>query len=111
MEDPRWLKVITVGLILAALAVGYFLLTGRFNGTTPTNRTESNSNSQQVVASPLPSPQAIVQASPTPTPAVSGVNNQTGAQTLPNTGNPLALVVIFSISAATTGFFLRKYPN
>ena len=59
MDDPIWLRVITVGLVLAALAVGYFLLTGRFS-------------SNKVVK---PNTQVLNQVSSTPVPTVIPTTN------------------------------------
>lgn len=114
MDDPRILKIITVGLVLAALAVGYFLLTGGL-GVDKSKRAPSGQISG-VVASPSPSllPVASMQPVQIATPsAYSRIaeRSQRGVQTLPNTAFPSGLAVVFSISAVIAGWFLRKYPH
>lgn len=107
MEDPRWLRLITIGLVLSALAVGYFLLTGRFASTKTNKPVPTAQPSQQVQisqASPTPSP------TPVPKPAVAGIAKK-GVSTLPNTGFPASLAITFATSALAAGFGLRKYPN
>lgn len=111
MEDPRWLRLLTVGLVLAALAVGYFLFTGRFSSNSATRRVA------QVVVSPSPSATPAPKVSPTPsaTPssAYATIANRTkgGAQTLPRTGFPLDLAAILSVSVMISGWGLRKFPH
>ncbi len=109
MENSRWLGLITVGLVIAALAVGYFLLTGKLS---------TKSGSAQVT--PVPSvlgqnAQTDAKVSPTPTPQ-SAYNiivnrNKSQVQILPKTGFPIELAVVFSASAMTIGWGLRKYPK
>lgn len=108
MDDSRWLRFVTIGLVLAALAVGYFLFTGRFAPNIST-RTQ---------ASPSPSvlgedAQATPSPSPTPESAYERIvdRTQSGTQTLPNTGFPLGLVAVFSLSALISGWGLRKFPH
>ncbi len=106
MENSRWLGLITIGLVIAALAVGYFLLTGKLS-------TNKSTISQ---ASPTPSVLGQnVQTTPAPTP-MSAYNrivsrNQGKVQTLPKTGFPVELAVVFSASAMISGWGLRKYPK
>lgn len=128
MDDPRVLRIITVGLILAALAVVYFLFTGAFSGSktkVSQNQTTSKSTptpSPVVSATPEPSPSVIGQAQPTPVPtatssippaAARALNNKGGTslQSLPNTGFPGGLAIIFSASAVAFGFGLRRFPK
>lgn len=106
MEDNRWLRLVIAGLILAAIAVGYLILTNRFNSA-PKNSQQTAKQVQQ--ASPTPTP--------TPSPSSLGastsadVANPSGATTLPNTGFPAGLAAVFSLSALVSGYFLRKYPK
>lgn len=105
MDDPRILRVITVGLVLAALAVGYFLLTGGLSTKKP--KTQST-------PTPTARPVITIQPQQTATPsAYSRIaeRSQRSVQALPNTGFPVGLAVVFSISAMVSGFSLRKYPN
>lgn len=122
MEDPRWIRLVTIGLVLAAMAVGYFLLTGGLSGNkskvaqTQTGKAVQ-SPSPRAVSAPAASPSVLVQATPTPNPSPSSaydliVNRSQGnIQTLPKTGFPVGLVVIFSVSAIISGWSLRKYPH
>ncbi|MBI2085727.1 hypothetical protein HYT74_00130 [Candidatus Daviesbacteria bacterium] len=118
MEDPRWLRLLTVGLVLAALAVGYFLFTGRFSSNSDTRRVA------QVVVSPSPSvtpaspvPTSAPKVSPTPSAipssAYNAVANRTkgGVQALPRTGFPLDLAAILLVSVMISGWGLRRFPR
>lgn len=111
MDDPRLLRIITVGLVLAALAVGYVLLTGGFKAK------KVQTPIAQVVESPVPSD--VVGASVQPTqslvPSQSvydrlAQRSQSNVQTLPNTSFPTGVIVIFSVGALVSGWSLRKYP-
>lgn len=127
MEDPRWLRLLTVGLVLAAIAVGYSLFTGRF----ASNSTKKAPQIGQVIpsASPtstpavlgrngqssLPTSAPIASPSPsaTPTSAYSIIANRTkgGMQVLPNTGFSVGLAVALSISVMISGWGLRRFPK
>lgn len=110
MDNPGWLRFLTIGLVLAALAVGYFLLTGRLasNSATKTQPSPPPSVLGQN-AQPTPS------SSPSTTPASAYERivdrSQSGTQTLPKTGFPLELAVAFSVSAIISGWGLRKFPH
>ncbi len=123
MEDPRWLRLVTIGLILMALAVGYFLFSGRLSSNSAT-RTESQANrvvqSPTLTVTPAPTPTVLGRNTlVTPTPSSSSaylriVNRnqaQGGVQTLPRTGFPIGLTAIFSASAIISGWGLRKFPH
>lgn len=129
MEDPRWLRLIIIGLVLAAVAVGYFLLTGRLaSNSTTKDKTQVNTATASATPSVMvvsPSPSILgqaVQTTPSPIPLstpVSAYNmivnrTQGGAQTgqaLPRTGFPLGLAVVFSISTIISGWGLSKFPK
>lgn len=113
MDDPRILRIITVGLVLAALAVGYFLLTGGF--AIKSKKVGQNQVSQ-AVESPSPSAIAGVNYQPTPTPSPKSAydriasRSQSSVQSLPNTGFPEGIAVVFSVGTLVAGWSLRKYP-
>ena len=134
MDDPRWLRVITVGLVLAALAVGYYILTGAFSINKTVNKTtpKTEATSSAVLATTI-SPRPLTPASPLAEsreaarersdgeqakPTVKPVSayekiilrNKDIVQTLPKTGYPLGLAVLLSISAMISGVGLRKFP-
>lgn len=122
MDDPRWLRLIIIGLVLAAFAVGYFLLTGGLAVNKSNRVANKTTQPSEAVESPSPTviPTASVQpsSSASPSPSASGSaysriveRNQSGAQTLPRTGFPVGLAIVFSVSAMVTGFSLRKYPK
>lgn len=122
MEDPRWLRLVTIGLVLAALAVGYFLLSGKL---TSNNATRTNTQVNKAVATatpaaiqtpkPTPTPTLILTPTPTPMSAYNTIANRTKGgqttQTLPSTGFPVGLIGVFSISAVIAGWSLRKFPH
>lgn len=125
MDTTSRVKLIIIGLVLAAIVVGYFILAQRFEGT------KVSTNQNQAVTQQTPrasaSSGAVTLSSPTPigTPSVLGQNNRTSApmaqsnqsasnqnlSNLPNTGIPASLAAIFSVSAVVSGYFLRKFPN
>ena len=118
MDDPRWLRVITVGLVLAALAVGYYILTGAFSlrkapAQTPTNKvvinTTAPSSTPIVVNTPVPSPTST----DNPNSAYNRIvaRNQGEVQTLPKTGIPAGAVVLLATSVMITGLGLRKFHH
>lgn len=122
MEDRSWVRLALVGIVLLAIVIGYFIYTRASNQSQQTTQTPSIENQSPVPtftpessASPSPAGSPGVTASPSP----SGEMNQTqtkGGQTtnvstLPNTGFPMELAGIFSASAITTGWFLRKFPK
>ena len=94
MDDPRILRVLTVGLVLASLVVGYFLLT-----QTQTTQLE------EVIESPVP------QASPIVIEETQQTATQPNVQILPNTGFPVGLAVVFSVGTVISGWSLRKFPK
>lgn len=119
MEDPRWLRLITIGLVLAALAVGYFLLSGRLTSNSSIKGVAQTNQTNQAVpgASPDTSTTFITPTpSPQPASAYSRIASRTqgnaqSVQTLPKTGFPIGLAVIFSISGIISGWSLRKFPH
>lgn len=119
MDDPRILRVITVGLVLAVLAVVYFLFTGGFS-VSKSKVTQVNIAVQSpapTVVNPSVQPsvlgQQATQPSPTPTSAYNAITkrNQQATKALPSTGFPIELAVVFSFSALVIGLSLRKFPK
>lgn len=132
MEDSKWLRLMTIGLVLAALAVGYFLFVGRFSsditktGSKVSQATPSASSSASpstTVGTPKPSvlgqnTQAGSTSSPSPTPtsAFSRIvsrnqGNGSAVTTLPRTGFPAGLAAILAISTMISGWGLRRFPH
>lgn len=129
MEDPKWLRLITIGLVLAAVAVGYFLLSSRFTSTPKKNTTQTSQASPVASASPSASPAVLGQnsrgatVSPSPASAYNRIaqrtNGATGAaaggvqniQTLPRTGFPIELIASLSASTMLVGWGLRRFPH
>lgn len=117
MEDTRWLRLISVGLVLAAMAVGYFLLSNSFFSSKSTKVQTQNTQNQQATPSAQVSDQNVLgQVSPSPVPSNSPAyarivgRNQTQAEALPNTGAPLFLIGVLSVSALAAGLGLRRFP-
>lgn len=109
MEDPRWVRLIAVGLVLAALAIVYFLLSGSFVKTKPKSEV-SNKVVAEIPVNPSPSPRPATQS------AYTRIVNRTqgiqdGVQTLPRTGFPVVLIGVFSVAAIAAGLGLRKFPH
>lgn len=120
MEDTRWLRLVTIGLVLAAMAVGYFLLAQRFTGTKVSDSKSDNSKTKVAVATP-PTEKPAVPAIPTPLPSPTSAPSSAydrivertkgGVTQLPVTGSPMILVGILSASAIIVGLGLRKFPD
>lgn len=118
MDNSRWLKFIVIGLVLAAVAVGYFLLTGRL-GSKSIIKTQASPDpsvlGQDVQTSSAPT--LLVTGSPMPSPISASAydrivsRTQNNVQTLPATGFPAGLTVVFSVSALIAGWGLRKFPH
>lgn len=103
MEDTRWLRLVTIGLVLAAMAVGYFLLAQRFSGT----KTE-------VSDQPTPSPSVLgTDTTDATKSAYQRIAERTkgGVETLPATGFPALLTGTLFASAVIIGLGLRRFPN
>ena len=107
MQDNIWLRLITVGLVLAALAIGYFLLSGRLfsNSTRTQSPSPTSVLGQNVEPTPTPSP------SPSSAYAKIAERTQNQPQVLPKTGFPVVLAVVFSFSAIISGWSLRRFPH
>lgn len=131
MDDPKWLRLVTIGLVLAALAVGYFLLTGKLASnsvTKPSTQVSKPVPTATPSASVTQTPSIVGQnnrvnsapaftPTPTPTPvsAYNTITNRTkgGQETkaLPSTGFPAGLIAVFSVSAVIIGWGLRRFPH
>lgn len=99
-----------IGLVLAAVAVGYFLLSGRLSPGSITRTQASPAPTvlgENAQTTPTPTP------SPTPGAAYNAISDraQGGTQTLPNTGFPVGLAAVFSLSGVIVGWGLRKFPH
>ncbi len=110
MDDSRWLRFTAIGLVLAAVAVGYFLFSGRLSPSSITRTQPSPAPTvlgNNAESSPAPTP------SPTPGAAYTTIADraQGGTQILPNTGFPVGLVAVFSLSGVIVGWGLRKFPH
>ncbi|KKQ78920.1 hypothetical protein A3H18_05665 [Candidatus Daviesbacteria bacterium RIFCSPLOWO2_12_FULL_38_10] len=110
MESSPWLKLITIGLVLAALAVGYFLISGRFASNKTTKA--PSSAEQQIEGVSQTAPQTV-EPLPSPSNAYTRIveRNKSQVQVLPKTGSPAILISIISLSAIISGWGLRKFPQ
>lgn len=126
MENQGWLKLVIVGLVLSAMAGGYFLLSNRLvskkstksQGEVVTETTPIPSQGISVLgqtatpsATPAATPIAVV--TPTNPPAYTRIvqRTQSKIQTLPNTGIPVYLMGVGALSAMVVGVSLSKFPN
>lgn len=115
MEDESRIKLIIIGFLLAAIVVGYFLLSNRFNRSQVSPQTTTPIPEAVIKTSPTPppspSPLRII-SSPQPVATRSGLTTKGGLTTsLPKTAFESSLLGLFSISAIIAGWFLRKYPQ
>lgn len=119
MEDQKWLRLVTVGLVLAAVAVGYFLFTSRFSSSAPIkSKTQANQSILSATSSAVPSAKSVsaVKPSPSPASAYDRIADRTakGGQTvdtLPRTGFPVVSTVILLSSLMISGWGLRRFPH
>jgi hypothetical protein len=120
MEDSARLKLIVLGLVLAAIAGAYLFFSGRVASNKTANATPKPSASSVAVAqdpgtpmvvpnSPLQSDVPGQQIQPLPQTGLSG--GQPPVQGLPNTGLPLDLAGSIGAAAVVVGYALRKYPK
>ncbi len=122
MEDTRWLRLITIGLVLAAMAIAYFLLTQRFSGS----KTNKPASSPQIAVAPTgsPIPTGVLGINTVASPSASPQATQSGTLSmgattkgglpiaqLPSTGFPVDLLGVFAIGGAAAGWGLRKFPH
>lgn len=118
MEDQRWIRLVTIGLVLAAMAVGYFLLAQRFTGTRVSdgNRVSKSQPTPTPSVAPSGAGQATQSAYVSEGKASSAYQRiaertRNNTQTLPATGSPVLLVGLLSIAATVVGFGLRKFHH
>ena len=107
MEADTRIKLIIIGLVLAAIVVGYFILSNRFRvGSGTVSPTPSPI---VTIPSPSPLPTDVSLSSPLPN-TVSGTTKG-GVENLPKTGFPLPLATAATMSVMLIGWHLRKYQN
>lgn len=121
MEDAGWLRLITIGLVLAAMAIAYFLLAQRFNTTNVSNsqvQRTAQPSATVLGANTSPIPLATSSPLPTATPATQSANQKGtsgttkgGIAQLPSTGFPISLLAVFASGAVAAGWGLRKFPQ
>lgn len=114
MDDPRWLRLVTIGLVLAALAVGYFLVSGRFTSNTVQKaQVSDNQIVSQKVLGENSSPVPVISPTPSPQSAYTRIAQRTKVevQTLPKTGFPAGLFGAFSAGIMVAGWGLRRFPH
>jgi len=111
MEDTTRLRLILVGLFLAAAAIGYFIFDQRRNEAQQFRaNTETVEQIQVDDVVPTLSPATLGESMPQTTKGGQPLS-QKGVTTLPATGAHDFLIGIFSVSAAIIGFGLRKFPK
>lgn len=115
MDDPRWLRLVTIGLVVAAIAVGYFLIAGKFSANKSTKiQTQTVQQTPQPTSLPTVLGQDTKSSSNTqPDSAYNRIVQRTqgNVQNLPKTGFPVGLLGVFSLSAIIVGFGLSKFPH
>ena len=112
MEDTTRLKLILLGLFLAALSLGYFVFVQKTNDQKAAiqNRQVQQIEPSENVLTPIP-------ASLAGSPATLGQTTKGGqgsvriVDELPKTGMPVGLIAIFSLSGAIIGWSLQKFPK
>lgn len=95
MDDTNRPKLILGVLLVAVIILGVFLFQKLI-----VSKQKSIQRVTQIRVSPSP----ILPASPSP--ATLGQ-----AKSLPSTGAPEVALALFGVSAAVSGFFLRKFPE
>lgn len=118
MEDGARLKLIILGLVLAAIAGAYLFFSGRFASRTTTNDTSQPDN-RVTISSPRPSSTASGLVIPPGIPLQSdvgqlpptGEKGGPGVSNLPNTGLPMELIGSLGAAAIAVGYALRRFPK
>ncbi len=117
MEDQKWLRLVTVGLVLAAVAVGYFLFVGRFSSNKAVHSAVPSATASATPSvAPSIKPVSATKPTPSPTSAYNKIVERTtkGGQstdTLPRTGFPVVSAVILLSSLMISGWGLRRFPH
>ncbi len=110
MDDSSRLKLIILGLVLAAIAGGYLFFSGRFASKTNNKivqATPAPSMPPLVFTTPTPTPRALVQASTLPVSGVSGTN----VNNLPKTGIPMDLLGSIGAAGIVIGYALKRFSK
>lgn len=114
MDDPKWLRLLTIGLVLAAIAVGYILITGGFFPKTKTADSKVGQvNGVVATATPTPTPLPVISLQ-TATPSAytqSAARAQGASGSLPNTGFPMGFLITLTTGVMIAGLGLRKFPH
>lgn len=97
-------KLIIVGLLIISLAAVYLIFSQKTNQQT--NNIVENQPVVQTTPAPAPSSVTTYRQSP----QIVG-KNSTANQNLPKTAFPSYFLGVFALSAAISGFFLRKFPQ
>lgn len=109
MEDTTRLKIILVGIFLAAVALGYFIFVQR--------RNEQEFKAESRPIQQIETSQATLTVTPTPSGTTLGQTTKGGQPSakvideLPATGIPTSLAAVFAVSAAIIGWSLKKFPK
>ena len=113
MDDPRWLRLIAVGLVLAALVVGYSLLTGGFVKSQTVTKNAQVSKGTTSKPDPLVIPIQTVSPYSSPSSAYDRIaqRNQENIQTLPKTSFPTGLILVVSLIAIASGLRIRRFSD
>lgn len=116
MEGSSWLRVAIIGLVLSAIVLGYFLVSGRFlpkfRSSATTSQTVQPTMSPQAEASDEPVLGENTEPKPINPSAYTRIaqRSQGNIKTLPKTGSPLFLIATILLSLTVTGWGLRKFP-
>lgn len=113
MEGPDRVRLLLVGLFLAAIVVGYLIFTQRYNSGVVKVTSTPKPVQQITEVSPPPSPSAALLGSSTgSTPATTkGGLPEVQVSNLPNTGGPTDYLLFVSAAVAAAGWFLRKFSS
>lgn len=119
MDDRGRLGLMLLGVVLLALAIGYFVYSKRVSVSDqqalslPSVRTIEPTSAQPSMA-PVPSPSQQPSLTPTPSPEALGAATVTtkGGKALPATGAPeVMLAAALGLSAVIAGWSLKKFPD
>lgn len=110
MEQPKWLKLSALGLLIVILGLTYFVVVGKFSAKREASKSKVIQGSV-TVASPTPSTSAKPSTSPNAYQKLTDKQAVGNAKNLPNTGFAEDAFIFFTAVLILSGMILKKYSR
>ena len=110
MDQPKWLKLAALGLLIVILGLTYFVVVGRFSSKKEVV-SKPSTISQGSVSTASPTPSATPSTSPNAFQKLSDQQVANNTQNLPNTGFAEDLFIFVTAVLILSGITLRKYSR